>query len=58
MILGWLHIHFLNHHKEWISEMNDLGKWFYAIYMQMDLIYVEILKNVCVQKSMREIEKN
>ena len=47
--------HFLN---EWISEMDDPRNPSYITYTQSDLGYMAILKNVCGQHSMREMEEN
>lgn len=43
---------------DWISEMDDLRNPSYITYSQTDLNYMAILKNVCGQHSMREMEEN
>ena len=50
--------HFFNSLRKWISEMDDPRNQSYTTYTQTDLVYMGILKNVCGQKSMREMEEN
>ncbi|MDD3140544.1 MAG: hypothetical protein PHX08_16460 [Lachnospiraceae bacterium] len=50
--------HFFHHFKEWILEMNDPRDSSYIIYSQADLGYMAILKNVCGQHTMREVDEN
>ena len=50
--------HFFHSLKEWIMEMNDPRIQSYITYTQADLTYMAILKNVCGQHSMREMEEN
>ena len=50
--------HFFHALKEWIAEMDDPRNQSYITYTQADLSYMAILKNVCGQHSMREMEEN
>lgn len=50
--------HFFRSLREWISEMNDPRNRSYITYTQTDLIYMGILKNICGQYTMREMEEN
>lgn len=50
--------HFFHSLKEWIAEMNDPRNQSYITYSQTDLGYLAILKNICGQHSMREMEEN
>ena len=50
--------HFFHSLKEWIMEMSDPRNQSYTIYTQADLGYMAILKNICGQYSMREMEEN
>lgn len=50
--------HFFHSLKEWIGEMTDPRNQSYTTYTQADLNYMAILKNVCGQHSMREMEEN
>ena len=50
--------HFFHSFREWISEMSDPRNQSYITYAQTDLIYMGILKNVCAQHTMREMEEN
>ena len=50
--------HFFNSLRKWISDMDDPRNQSYTTYTQTDLVYMGILKNVCGQKSMREMEEN
>ena len=50
--------HFFHDLREWIAEMDDPRNQSYITYQQTDLSYMAILKNVCGQYSMREMEEN
>ena len=50
--------HFFHSLKEWILEMDDPRNQSYTTYTQADLGYMAILKNICGQHSMREMEEN
>lgn len=50
--------HFFHSLREWILEMDDPRNQGYIKYTQADLGYMAILKNVCGQHSMREMEEN
>lgn len=50
--------HFFHSLGEWISEMNDPRNQSYITYSQADLAYMGILKNICGQYTMREMEEN
>ena len=50
--------HFFHSLREWILEMDDPRNQSYTIYTQADLTYMAILKNICGQHSMREMEEN
>ena len=50
--------HFFHSLREWILEMEDPRNQSYTTYTQADLGYMAILKNVCGQHSMREMEEN
>ena len=50
--------HFFHSLREWILEMDDPRNQSYIKYTQADLGYMAILKNVCGQHSMREMEEN
>jgi hypothetical protein len=50
--------HFFHSLNEWISEMDDPRNQSYTTYTQTDLGYMAILKNICGQHSMREMEAN
>lgn len=50
--------HFFHSLREWIAQMNDPRSRSYITYSQTDLIYMGILKNVCGQYTMREMEEN
>ncbi len=50
--------HFFHGLSDWISEMDDPRNPSYITYSQADLNYMAILKNVCGQHSMREMEEN
>ena len=50
--------HFFHSLREWISEMPDPRNPGYITYAQTDLAYMGILKNVCGQYTMREMEEN
>lgn len=44
--------------REWILGMDDSRNQDYIKYTQADLGYMAILKNICGQHSMREMEEN
>lgn len=50
--------HFFHLLGKWISEMSDPRNLSYITYTQRDLVYMGILKNVCGQHTMREMEEN
>ena len=50
--------HFFHDLRDWIAEMDDPRNQSYITYQQTDLNYMAILKNVCGQYSMREMEEN
>lgn len=50
--------HFFHSLGKWISEMTDPRNPSYITYAQTDLTYMGILKNVCGQHTMREMEEN
>lgn len=50
--------HFFHDLRNWIAEMKDPRNQSYITYQQTDLNYLAILKNVCGQFSMREMEEN
>ena len=50
--------HFFHSLREWINEMDDPRNQSYTTYTQADLGYMAILKNICGQYSMREMEEN
>lgn len=50
--------HFFHSLKEWIGGMDDLRNQRYITYTQADLNYMAILKKVCRQHSIREMEDN
>ncbi|MFR7972884.1 MAG: hypothetical protein ACLU8C_11060 [Lacrimispora saccharolytica] len=50
--------HFFHFLREWILEMDDPRNPSYITYTQADLGYMAILKNVCGQHTMREMEEN
>ena len=50
--------HFFHSLREWILEMDDPRHQSYVTYTQADLGYMAILKNMCAQHSMREMEGN
>ena len=50
--------HFWKNLKIWINEMDDPRNESYITYTQADLVFMGILKNVCSQESMREMEEN
>lgn len=47
--------HFFKDLNQWIGEMEDPS---YTVYTQQDFVYMGILKNVCAQLSMRQMEEN
>ena len=50
--------HFFKHLSEWISGMDDPRDPRYITYTQADLVYMALLKNVCGQHTMREMDEN
>lgn len=50
--------HFFHSLRDWILEMADPRNPSYTTYTQADLGYLGILKNICGQYSMREMEEN
>ena len=50
--------HFFHFLREWILEMDDPRNQSYTTYTQADLGYMAIMKNICGQHSMREMEEN
>lgn len=50
--------HFFCNLSNWITEMNDPRNTSYITYTQADLTYMGIMKNVCSQHSMREMDEN
>lgn len=50
--------HFFKDFNKWIEEMMDPRNQSYITYTQTDLCYLAILKNVCSQHSMRQMEEN
>lgn len=50
--------HFFHSLREWILEMEDPRNQSYITYTQADLTYMGMLKNICGQYSMREMEEN
>ena len=50
--------HFFHSLRDWLLEMDDPRNQNYTTYTQADLIYMGLLKNVCAQHSMREMEEN
>lgn len=50
--------HFFHSLRKWILEMDDPRNPSYITYSQADLNYMAILKNVCGQHTMREMDEN
>lgn len=50
--------HFFHSLKEWLMEMDDPRNQSYITYTQSDLMFMAILKNICGQHSMRDMEEN
>ena len=50
--------HFFHFLREWLLEMDDPRNQSYTTYTQADLGYLAILKNICGQYTMREMEEN
>ena len=50
--------HFFHSLREWIQQMEDPRHQSYITYTQADLVSMGILKNVCGQHSMRQMEEN
>lgn len=51
-------IHFFKDLTKWIEELEDPRNQSYITYTQADLGYLVILKNICSQHSMRQMEEN
>ena len=50
--------HFWKDLKVWLNEMDDPRNESYITYTQADLVFMGILKNVCSQESMREMDES
>ena len=50
--------HFFHALRKWILEMDDPRNQSYITYTQAELGYMVIMKNICGQHSMREMEEN
>ena len=50
--------HFFHDLTSWISDMTDPRNQSYTTYSQTDLGYLAIMKNICGQHSMRQMEEN
>lgn len=50
--------HFFRSLNKWFYEMSDPRHQSYITYTQTDLAYLAILKNICGQYSMRQMEEN
>lgn len=50
--------HFFYSLREWVSEIKDPRHQSYITYTQADLVYMALMKNICGQHSMREMEEN
>ncbi|MDE6852502.1 MAG: transposase family protein [Lachnospiraceae bacterium] len=50
--------HFWKDLRNWINEMSDPRNESYITYTQADLVFMGILKNICGQESMREMDEN
>lgn len=50
--------HFFHYLREWLLEMDDPRHPSYITYTQADLGYMAILKNICGQYTMREMDEN
>ena len=50
--------HFWKELKVWLNEMDDPRNESYITYTQADLVLMGILKNVCSQESMRQMDEN
>ena len=59
-IVGFIMLqqHFWKDLNIWINEMTDPRNPSYISYTQADLFFMGILKNVCAQESMREMDEN
>lgn len=59
-IVGFIMLlqHFWKDLNIWVNEMTDPRNPSYISYTQADLFFMGILKNVCAQKSMREMDEN
>ncbi|RKW52404.1 MAG: transposase [Lachnospiraceae bacterium] len=50
--------HFFHSLREWLLEIEDPRHQSYITYTQADLVYMALMKNICGQYSMREMEEN
>lgn len=50
--------HFFHSLREWLLETEDPRHQSYITYSQADLVYMALMKNICGQYSMREMEEN
>ena len=50
--------HFFHSLREWLLEIEDPRHQSYIIYTQADLVYMALMKNICGQYSIREMEEN
>lgn len=50
--------HFFEELPQWINEMKDPRNPSYTRYTQADLIYMGLLKNICGQESMHQMDEN
>ena len=50
--------HFFRSLNKWFYEMSDPRHQSYITYTQTDLAYLAILKNICGQYTMRQMEEN
>lgn len=50
--------HFFHSLREWFLEIDDPRHQSYITYTQADLVYMALMKNICGQHSMREMEEN
>ena len=50
--------HFFHSLREWFLEIEDPRHQSYITYTQADLVYMALMKNICGQYSMREMEEN
>lgn len=50
--------HFFKELPQWINAMTDPRNPSYILYTQADLIYMGLLKNICGQESMHQMDEN